>query len=162
MHIGKPFNVVSRMSGGRILTSTSNRLMIKKGTGEAKNRQYTFDYKTKTIRVVGYNNYALDIRNTHAYAYGPNSEWYQLFKFNDGYFTNQRGNVLSVENGQNKDNAWVRGDPKKGGNSQRWWVRYMDKRLNSSGSTTTVTTTTRRMRGKPMQAKAMTRKPMRR
>lgn len=76
------------MTGGRYIDYISNRLVIK--TANARPTQtFYFDYKTRTIRCKGYNDYAIDIRNTAAYGYGVNSYWYQLFRFDGTYFNNQ-------------------------------------------------------------------------
>jgi hypothetical protein len=63
------------MDSGRFIDHISNRLVIKTPNNRTT-QDFYFDYITRTIRCKGYNNYAIDIRNTHAYSYGINSYWY--------------------------------------------------------------------------------------
>jgi len=88
MYINRPFHIQTHMSSGRYLDYISNRLVVKT-PNERKTQEFYFDYITRTIRCKGYNNYALDIRNTFVYGYTVNSYWYQLFRFDGTYFNNQ-------------------------------------------------------------------------
>jgi len=75
MYINRPFHIVTQMSSGRFIDYISNRLVIKT-PNKRPTQEFYFDYATRTIRCKGYNNYAIDIRNTNAYGYGVNSYWY--------------------------------------------------------------------------------------
>ena len=75
MYINRPFHIVTQMTSGRYMDYVSNRLVIKT-PNERATQEFYFDYVTRTIRCKGYNDYALDIRNTAAYGYGVNSYWY--------------------------------------------------------------------------------------
>jgi len=87
MYINRPFHIKTALSSGRFLDHISNRLVIKTRNGRPTQAFY-FDYRTRTIRCKGYNNYAIDIRNTWGYSYAASSEWYQLFRFDGTHFNN--------------------------------------------------------------------------
>jgi hypothetical protein len=79
MYINRPFHIQSAHSSGRFLDSISNRIVIKTRNGKPT-QDFYFEYKTRTIKSKGYasttNHYALDVRNTWAYLYGADSQWY--------------------------------------------------------------------------------------
>jgi len=101
MHINRPFHIVSGMSNNRHLDAIGQEMVIKTPNGRTSQVFY-FDYKTRTIRSKD-NNYALDMRNTKVHKYQVNSQWYQLFKYQDGKFVNQQGKVLDVVNSNDSE-----------------------------------------------------------
>jgi len=127
MHINRPFHIQTQMSSGRFLDHISNRMVIKTRNGRPT-QEFYFDYATRTIRSKGYNNYALDVRNTWAYSYGANSAWYQLFKYQEGkYFLNQHGKVLDA-NSKDAEGEYTTSAAKTGKTQQKWRIIYLDQR----------------------------------
>ena len=88
----------------------SNRLVIKTRL-QRPSQTFFFDYKTRTIKSKSYasatNNYSIDIRNTWAYLYGANSEWYQLFRYDGTYFNNQKKKVLEVKDAKDTEGTYI-------------------------------------------------------
>lgn len=102
LHINRPFFIVSKSAMNRVITVAGGyNLVITVRESANKRQQWTFDQSSKTIKSVQFRDRSIDVRGTNAYAYVTDARWYQLFKYNDVNFKNEKGEYLDV-NG-NKD-----------------------------------------------------------
>ena len=100
-----------------------------KSRNERKSQDWYFDGVTKTIKNK-LNDQSLDMRNTWAYIYGMNQQWYQLWRYNaqKKHLYNQRKKVLDIDKSEDTEGRYLRAeDPKDDKASQRWNITYADK-----------------------------------
>jgi hypothetical protein len=76
---------------GRVMSVAGGKNLVIQTRNDAKSQQWSYDQVSKTIRSVQFGDLAMDVRGTNAYAYKSSSVWYQMFKYNNGYITNEKG-----------------------------------------------------------------------
>lgn len=130
LYVLRPFHIQSQMTNKRYLDviAGDNKVKIKTPNG-FDSQVWTFDYTSRTIKNVKDKSKSLDIRNTKMYLYPTNSEWYQIFKYEDGFFRNLKNNkVFDVSGGKDAEAQDVQAYNKHGGANQKFKVIYLDKK----------------------------------
>jgi len=131
MKVNRHFHVISRLGSGRYIDFLSRDLLIKTQNGRKTQRWY-FHQQSRTIRGATTNqSWEIKGRNEKGHIlhyYSTNSNWYQIFKYNSGYFTNTMGKVVSVADRKDREAQPVHVLNKLGGRhpSQLWRVVYVD------------------------------------
>jgi len=97
LQINKPFYIQSKLWLERVITVYSSKNLVIQSRTDVPGQQWFFDQVSKTIKSVQFKDLSLDIRGGNAYAYKTDSRWYQLWKYEDEHFVNEKGQVLAVQ-----------------------------------------------------------------
>lgn len=125
-----PFYVVSKRGSGRFLDLIDNTNMVTKTRNGYKTQQWIFNHKTSTIQSVAKANYSWDIQgagtSSNMQVWTTNKGWFQIFRFVDGHFINEKGKYLDAGNSQTEGaNTFVAA--KNNQKSQNWEVIYIEE-----------------------------------
>lgn len=129
MYVERDFNIVSRLPRSRFLDLVSNKFVIKTPNG-FKSQVWYFDQRSLTIRSRSAHK-SWDIqnsgRNKEMQVWNTNSQWWQLFKYQNSMFINwKNGKALDVSGGKDNEGQPVIAWNKHGGINQKWTIRYLD------------------------------------
>jgi hypothetical protein len=123
LYVERPFYIVSQLGSNRYLDLINSRNMVIKTRNGRNTQEWWFDQKSYTIRTK-LNNQSWDIHNSgksnHMQIWSTNSQWFQIFRYQNEHFINQRGKALDVSGGKDIEGqpvwVWKRHD----GKNQRW------------------------------------------
>lgn len=109
MHINRPFYIVSKLWMNRVISVAGgyNLVIQTRKTADDKRQQWYYEEKSKTIKSVQFKDRSIDIRGGNAYAYKTDSRWYQLWKYDGGWFVNEQKQVLAVQSKTDSENRQV-------------------------------------------------------
>lgn len=107
--INTPFYVISQLPDGRFLDMVGNNMLIKTRNG-LPSQTWFFDQKSRTIKSQRTKSYSWTIQgrggSSNIAASGTNSEWYQLFKWDEGegsFYNVKNKKVLDVSGGKDEE-----------------------------------------------------------
>lgn len=125
----KPFRILSKMSAGRALTRSGSNVVIQNVNKSNYNQQFVFDSMTGSIQPKKDGSVALDIgeqgRNRYARFDKEQDIWYQHFQLKGEYLMNERGLVLDVAGGKDRNNQNVLVWKRHKGQNQKWKIDYV-------------------------------------
>jgi hypothetical protein len=118
------------MRAARALTRSGNNVVIRDVSNGIKNDQiFVFDSETGSIQPQRDTNISLDIGDEGRGRYGTFSKekdiWHQHFSLKGENLINERGLVLDVAGGQDKNNQNVLVWKKHRGLNQKWKIDYV-------------------------------------
>jgi hypothetical protein len=121
LYVERDFYVVSALPSGRYLDLINNRNMVIKTANGRKTQVFYFHQQSQTIRT-RYNNQSWDIksagRTRDMQIWSTNSGWFQVFKFEDGFFVNPTNNkVLEVDASKDEEGKAVVVGSRNGNNA---------------------------------------------
>ena len=132
LYIERPFLIQTAMNSRRYLDlDNSYKMMIKARFQSRTSQVWWFDQKTKTIKSKRYGNKSFNIvsqgRARDMQVYNTNSQWYQIFKYQNKQFLNaQNGKALDVSGGKDIEGQQVIVWKRHNGQNQKWNVVYLD------------------------------------
>ena len=98
---------------------------------ERNTQAWYFDAWTKTIKSVAHKDQSLGIRDggesANLQVEATNARWFQLFSVEGDFIVNERGKILEVADGIDKEGSNIKVGEKNGGPGQRWEVAYLDE-----------------------------------
>lgn len=129
--INRPFYIVSRLPTNRVIEYRGgHHLWIKQWVMNKRSQQWVFD-ETRTIKSVANKGHCMSIqsqgRSNTLRTEGPNSRWWQMFRYNNGNIVNEKGKVLDVHSGLDMENRQVIMWNKHNGVNQQWDIVYVDE-----------------------------------
>jgi hypothetical protein len=104
LHINRPFYIQSKLWLERVISVAESKNLVIQSRTDAPEQQWFFDQVSKTIRSVKFRDLSIDIRGGNAYAYKTDSRWYQLWKYEEEHFINERGQVLAIQSKLDTEN----------------------------------------------------------
>jgi hypothetical protein len=116
----KPFYLRSKLPSRRVMEVTGGRnLVLKRARKDQEQQQFFFDSTTKTIKSQKFKEKSLDIQGggstKNMQIWKTNARWFQLFKFEGEYLTNEKGLVLEVQGNKDAENTNLIVGSKNGG-----------------------------------------------
>lgn len=125
----KPFKIISKMKAGRAITRSRNNVIIKDANKGDKDQEFVFDSQSGSIQPRRDHTLSMDIgeegRNRYAQFAKEKDIWYQHFQIKGEYMVNERGLVLDVAGGRDKNNQNVLVWKKHNGLNQKWKIDYV-------------------------------------
>jgi len=130
MYVEEDFHIVTQLPSNRYLDLIGNNVVIKTPNGFSS-QVWFFDYKTKTIKSKRSTNMSLDIRSANnLIVSGTNSQWYQVFKYENEMFRNLNTNkVLDVAAGKDAEGTNVMSYTVRNVAGQKWKIAYLSKKV---------------------------------
>jgi len=123
LYVEREFSVLTKMQSGRYMDVINHSVVIKTRNGNSSQKWY-FDQKTKTVKSVMNKNKSWNIHNNgqnrDLSIHKTSGQWFQLFRYENEFFINQRGLVLTVENNRDVEGGNVITWKRAGGRNQRW------------------------------------------
>ena len=116
----------------RVLDIQGGRNVVLQSRTEGKQtQQFIFDEKTKTIQSIAFKNKALEIqdegRNGNIQIQAVTSRWFQLFRLKGEFIINEKGKVIDVSGGIDKENSNVQVWVLNKTPAQQWDIIYLDE-----------------------------------
>jgi hypothetical protein len=133
LHLGRPFYIQSRMPMQRVLEVVGGRNVVASSMDRARESQIFFlDPKSKTIKSVKHKDRSIDIQtggaSSNLQAYSTNARWFQLFRYENGYFINIKDKrVFDIANGDDNEGQNVMVWKRHGTLNQQFDVKYLDE-----------------------------------
>lgn len=133
LHCNRPFYLVSRMPMKRVVEMHGNaNVWIKRYTKNRLAQRFSFDCVSKTIRNEQWKNYVMEIQGNGSSTNfrctaSKNSRWWQLFRYQDGFFVNDHGKVLDIQGSVDTENRNLQMVTKTGKINQQWDLIYADQ-----------------------------------
>jgi len=126
----KPFRILTKMRSARAITRSGDNVVIRDvSNGSAKDQIFVFDSETGTIQPQRDTNVALDMghegRGRYSHFVKEKDVWHQHFQLNGEYLINERGLVLDVAGGKDRNNQDVLVWKKHKGLNQKWKIDYV-------------------------------------
>ena len=137
-HVNRPFMIFSKMYMRRALEvvgeeSKTNIVLNARPypAGDRLSKAWYSDSATKTIRSIAFKDQSLTIRDggqsDDLQVDTTNARWFQLFSVEGDFIVNERGKILEVADGIDKEGSHIKVGQKHGGLGQRWEVAYLDQ-----------------------------------
>jgi hypothetical protein len=136
MEINRPFFIVSKMFGERVIECIgANNLVLRTPVPrrDRKAQHFVFDEVSKTIKSVQWNTYSMTIQNqgrsNNLRVERTNSRWFQLFEYKNNKFVNEKGKVVEIAGGVDRENANIQVFKDLGASkiNQLWDLIYVDE-----------------------------------
>jgi len=124
----KPFNLISKMRSGRYLTLRGKNFVIQSKNNNG-GQTFMYDSKSQTIVAVGKKGVSMDIqkygRGANLQAGATKNIWHQKFTLVGEYVVSERGKVIDVSGGRDRENQNVIVWKRHRGLNQKWRVEYV-------------------------------------
>jgi len=104
LHINRPFYIQSKLWLERVISVGGSKNLVIQSRTDKDHQRWWFDQASKTVRSVQFKDLSIDIRGGNAYAYKTDSRWYQLWKYEEVHFVNERGQVLAIQSKLDTEN----------------------------------------------------------
>jgi hypothetical protein len=125
----KAFKIISKMRSGRAITRSKNNVIIRDNKKNDKDQLFVFDSLTGSIQPSNNHDVSLEIGDAGRGRYSQfNKErdiWFQHFQLKGENLVNERGLVLDVAGGRDKNNQNVLVWKKHNGLNQKWKIDYV-------------------------------------
>ena len=108
LEINRPFYMVSKMWMSRVATLAGMDIKLQTLSRTNLAQQFFFDGASKTIKNKQRSNLSLEIQNsgtgTNLRMSTTTARWFQLFYFRDNKLVNEKGKVMEVYQGIDREN----------------------------------------------------------
>jgi len=125
----KPFRILTKMNSGRALTRAGDNVVIRDVQQKNYDQIFVFDSETGSIQPQRDTNVSLDIgdegRGRYSHFVKEQDVWHQHFLLKGENVINERGLVLEVAGGQDRNNQNVLVWKKHKGLNQKWKIDYV-------------------------------------
>lgn len=131
-HINRPFYIVTKMGSGRALeVQEGGNLVLKWKKFGGVSQQFVFDNPTKTIKSKQYPEKSIDIqsagRSSNLQIWNTNGRWFEIFRIKKEMIVNERGKVIDVAGGEDKEGANIIVWKMHNYKNQQWKIVYVDE-----------------------------------
>jgi hypothetical protein len=131
-HINRPFYFVTKMGSGRAIeVQEGGNLVLKWKKFGGISQQFVFDNASKTIKSKQYPDKSLDIqsagRSSNLQIWTTNGRWFEVFRMKREMIVNERGKVLDVAGGEDKEGANIIVWKMHNYKNQQWKIVYVDE-----------------------------------
>jgi hypothetical protein len=131
-HINRPFYIVTKMGSGRAIeVQEGGNLVLKWKKYGGISQQFFFDNVSKTIKSKQYPDKSLDIqsagRSSNLQIWTTNGRWFEVFRIKKEMIVNERGKVLDVAGGEDKEGANIIVWKMHNYKNQQWKIVYVDE-----------------------------------
>jgi hypothetical protein len=125
----KPFRIISKMRAGRAITRSRSNVIIRDVKQTDNDQVFVLDSSTGSIQPKRDPSVSLDIgeegRNRYAQFAKEKDIWYQHFQLKGENIVNERGLVLDVSGGKDRNGQSVLVWKRHNGANQRWKIDYV-------------------------------------
>lgn len=126
----KPFRILTKMRSGRAITRSGDNVVIRDvSKGNNNDQIFVLDSDSGSIQPQRDNKVSLDIgdegRGRYTHFVKEKDIWHMHFQIRGEYMINERGLVLDVAGGQDRNNQNVLVWKKHRGLNQKWKIDYV-------------------------------------